>query len=169
MRRLLIFVLYGIATVAFQGAFRLPADFLLFAVIFLAFFPEESLPRALLLTAFYGALTDTVSVSPFGMTLFAYGVVFAFVRLFRSIILFQSWPARFCWIFIFSLLGALAGWGYYYFISGLSFPFALLGRHLFLVPLANAAVGTIWINVLRRMSRLSLESFVETKDALLRR
>lgn len=116
MRFALFFILYGIFWIALKSVFPIPGDFLLLAVVTLAF-SEEEWWRGFLVALFLGFLLDTVSLSPFGVSLLSYAVVFLFIRFLRTKIMFQSPMARFYWIFFFMgvcegvVLGLLQ-WGF---------------------------------------------------------
>ncbi|OGQ22381.1 MAG: hypothetical protein A3I05_10140 [Deltaproteobacteria bacterium RIFCSPLOWO2_02_FULL_44_10] len=102
MRFFLLYLFYGIVALALQGTFfasfpypSVRFDFMLMAIITLAF--TEPTKYALPIVILLGALTDAVSVAPFGMSILSYSALYAAMRAIISQISFHAGIGRFFW------------------------------------------------------------------------
>jgi len=77
-------------------------DLVVVAVAALAFSFEWR--QALPLVVLYGAMMDSASGAPFGMSVFSYSLIYAFLRLIISKISFQAGPALLFWVGVVSLM-----------------------------------------------------------------
>ena len=112
MRRIWLFLVYGILAVVFESTWLsgflgtyIHFDFVLMAVIALALAEETKVAIATVIIL--GALLDVASGAPFGLAIFSFLIVYGFIRSIVAKITIEIWPARFVWVGLASLLNKL--------------------------------------------------------------
>lgn len=161
MRRLGLYLLYGWIILSLKNVFPLPGDFLMLAVIFFGFY--EHFWIGLFLSLVFGFLLDVVSFSPLGVTVFSYGLLFFFIRFFRSKIVFRSLISRFFWLLVFSGAGGVLRWGFAYLMEESYRPLFIFLPGI----LATAVFGLFWIPFLEWLQGLAAKDLVASQELLL--
>ncbi len=168
MKLWILFLIYGLFILGVKSVWLLSGDALLLAVIYLAFF-EEDFRKCFLIVLMLGFLVDVLSMSPLGVGPLSYGIIFLLVRFFRTAIFFRSFPARFAWTFLFSLLHSLLGYAGTALFSNLDRPLSFLLKHFFWDAFVNGLFSSFWFLFLKWYRGITWETFFRKKDPLLGR
>ena len=167
IRLWVLFIIYGVVAIAVKSVWHLPGHFLLLAVIYLAFYEDWRFGSAASLVL--GFLLDMSSYSPLGTSLFSFGIVFGLIRFIRTKILFRTFPSRFWWVGIFSLLEGLSSHFLANLLGSMARPFSIFFPRLLAGSVVNAALGLILIPFLFWYRNFTFEQLTKRKDILLKK
>ena len=173
MRRFLLFLAYGIVVAVLESTIlsSFPTrlvhfDFILFAVVALAL--SEDQRGVIVIVVMLGAIMDTVSSAPFGLTILSSLAIYVFIRMVFTRIMVEAWVARFIWVGVASLLDKVVT-GFLLFMWYGDTPFiGVLLRLALPQALFDACVGLILVPLLRKYEGLTWDKLFRPKRLILK-
>lgn len=173
MRFFFLYFFYGVISLVLQETFfasfpfqTVRFDFLFMAVMTLAFTTETK--RALPLILFFGALTDAVSVAPFGMSILSYSAVYFMMRGIIAQISFHAGFGRFVWGALMSLVDKVVC-AFLLLLWTQKFSLFLIWiTESFSQALCDATLALFFVPFLTWYSDVSLEKLTKTRKLIMK-
>lgn len=173
MRRVWLFLVYGIIAVAIESTWLsdfptalIHFDLILMAVIAIALAEDQH--GAIASVVILGALLDAVSIAPFGLAIFSSLVVYGFIRMIVAKISVEIWVARFVWVGLASLINkAITALLIFVWSGNLTFV-GVAAKIAGPQAVFDAAVGLFMIPLLIKYDQLTWEKLFRPKGLVLK-
>ncbi len=173
MRLFLLFIFYGLVTAILETTWlagwpssMVHFHFILYAVITLALLEEQR--GKIFIVVVLGMLVDILSSGPFGLSIFAYLIVYGFIRMIISRIMVEVWVARFVWVCLASLLQKTATGVLTYIWSGDILIFKMFMKYALPQAAFDATLGLIMIPLLKKYADLSWSKLFKPKKIIVK-